>query len=204
MSELPNVLGTMLADLATRITNTALNSDPELAGRLGALDGNTIEFNCITPDPMPNQIWHFLIDAEQLLLRHGPADAPQAIVAGTALDLGRAIFNGDMSGTQIEGDEVLLEQLQRILGGFRPDFAQPLQRLFGTGASQTILGTAEMGLNGLRSAVEGLGQTITGQATANTVDQKQLDTILTSIDELRLKVDRLSAELAQSRKSEHE
>ena len=78
-----------------------------------------------------------------------------------------------MNNTQIEGDDVLLEQLQRIFSSFRPDFAQPLQRLFGAGTSQTILGTAEMGLNGLRSAVEGLGQTITGQAAGNAVDQKQ-------------------------------
>ena len=198
MSELPNVFGTMLVDLATRISNSALNSDPVLQGRLARLAGNTVELNCLSPGVLPTQIWHFLITEQEIVLRHGPADAPNVIVTGTAMDLAGWAFStpgGTQASVTIEGDEVLLAQLQEIFKEFRPDFAEPLQRVFGPDASASLLGAAEMGLGGVRSAIEGLGKAISGQAAETRVDPAQLDAILRTVDELRLKVDRLSAQL---------
>ena len=206
MSDIPNVFGTMLADLATRISNRALSSDPVLQGRLASLSGNVVELNCLTPGVLPTQIWHFVISEQQLFLRHGPADQPNVIVTGTALALGGWVFNNaqlDGSGIQIEGDEVLLTQLQEIFKQFRPDFAQPFESLFGANASQSLLGAAEMGLSGVRSAIEGLGKAVSGHAAGHQVDPTQLDAILRTVDELRLKVDRLSAQMdAQTAKSD--
>lgn len=203
MSDLPNVFGTMLADLATRVSNSAVNADPVLQGRLTQLSGNCVEFNCLAPGNLPTQIWHLMINDQQLFLRHGPADAPQVIVTGTAMELASWIFNNGGAAVQIEGDEVLLVTLQEIFKDFRPDFAEPLQRLFGRDAAQSMLGAAELGLGGFRSAIEGFGKAMSGQAAATNVSGEQLDSILRTVDELRLKVDRLSAQLdAQSAASD--
>ena len=195
MIEPPNALATMLADLATRVSNTALNADPALQGRLTKLHGNVVEFNCLTPAIMPTQVWHFTIVDDNLLFRHGPADRPHVVVTGQAPDLANWVFNGRGSQIQIDGDEVLLAQLQEIFTQFSPDFAEPLQKIIGPGAAQSLLSTAELGLSGIRSAIEGFGHAISGTAASNTVSEPQLEGVLKSIDELRLKVDQLSAQV---------
>ena len=198
MTDFTAVLGTMLADLATQVTNKAVNSDPQLQSQLKALAGNTIEINCTTPSFMPVQIWHMVIVDDALNLHHGPADAPQVVVTGSAVDLATWMFPAATTGrVQIDGDETLLQELVEILRGFKPAVASPLEQFFGAQATSSLLGTAELGLNGLRSMIQGIGQNIQGQAMGNFVQQGQLDTILQNIDDLRLEVDRLAARVGK-------
>ncbi len=194
MANLGHTLGDMLADVATKATNRALHTDPQLRARLQALTGNTVEINCT----MPPLDWHLTVIDGGLQLAQGRAHSPQVIVQGSAVDLAAWIFPGQAAGRiNIEGDETLLLEVVDILRGFQPDIQDPLGEFLGPQLAQTILGTAELGLQGLRSMLEGVGKAAQGSGPGR-VQQEQLNTVLDGIDELRLRVDRLAAQVNES------
>ncbi len=195
MTNLANVFGDMLADVATRATNQALQTDPQLRARLQQLDGNTIEINCT----MPPMAWHLTVLDGGLHLGSGPALQPQVIMQGSAADLAAWLFPGNQGGrVEINGDETLLLEVAGILRDFQPDIQDPLGQLLGPQMASTLLGTAEMGLKGLRSLIEGVGRGSPNTGGSGPVQQEQLDTVLHGIDELRLRVDRLAAQVKET------
>lgn len=198
MDDLTPALGRFLADIATRTTKQALHADPGLLARLRLLEGRCIEIQCTTPATT----WHLKINDGGIETVHGPATAPQVIVSGTALDLLGWLTAAKTTGrVTITGDDTLLLEVLNILRDFDPDLASPMSALLGTELSNTLLGTAEMGLQGLQSLFEGVGQSIRDQASSNFVQQPQLNALLTGIDSLRLRVDRLAAKVKQYEQS---
>jgi len=223
MTDLASVLGDLLADVATRVSNQALNIDPQLRARLQSLSGNTIEINCT----MPPVIWHLTIVGGSLQLNQGPAQTPQVIVQGSAMQLASRLFpgteNAQDSHLSIQGDETLLLELVAILRDFEPDLQDPLGQLLGPQLATSVLGTAEMGLKGIRSMIEGVGRSFMsdmpdmpgkpgaanqpGQSSgsqARSAQQAQLDSVLNGIDELRLQVDRLAARVSAQENQQSE
>ena len=81
------------------------------------------------------------------------------------------------------------------------DFAASLGKVVGADVTATLLGTAEMGLKGLQSLIEGVGSSVQKTASDSFVAQDELDSLLTGIDELRLRVDRLAAKVSQRERS---
>ncbi len=192
MNDLISAFGDLLADIATHTSNRALETDPKLRERLEELEGNTVEINC----QLPPVTWHFLVTNGALTLRYGAAEAPQVIVSGNAADLGTWVITGEApGGVDIEGDETLLEELQRIFREFEPDIEDPLSQFVGPQVASTLLGTAEIGLKGLKSLVEGIGSATRGPDKSEFVSKDQLETVLSGIDDLRLRVDRLAAKV---------
>ena len=201
MDDLTPVLGKFLADIATRATNQALHADPGLLGRLQALQGRCIEIQCT----VPAAIWHLNINNGGIDTVHGAADAPQVIVRGAVLDLAGWLMPGKSPGhVTITGDDTLLIEVLDILQDFDPDLASPLTQLFGAELTDTLLGTAEMGLKGLQSLIAGVGQSVRDKTTENFVQQNQLNTLLTGVDKLRLRVDRLAAKVTQHEQSKRQ
>ncbi len=192
MSETLPPIAQLFANVVTQVSRAALDSDPSLRARLQALEGQCVEVQCTTP-PVT---WHILIEGGEAATRPGPAPAPQVVVRGHALALAAALTPGD-AGTQLEisGDNTLLTDLLHILRSFQPDLAGPMSRLLGADTAANLLGSAELGLQGLQSLFQGLGQTVSDQAAANFVSSGQLDSLLTGIDQLRLRVDRLAAKV---------
>lgn len=194
MNDLVSAFGELLADIATRTSSQALNTDPRLRARLEELEGNSVEVNC----QLPPVTWHFLITNGGLTLKYGPAEAPQVVISGNAADLSAWMVTGEAPGrVDIDGDESLLLELQEIFKQFEPDIEDPLGQFVGPQVASTLLGTAELGLKGLRSLVEGIGGAARNQQ-ADYVSKEQLDNVLSGIDELRLRVDRLAERVNQA------
>jgi ubiquinone biosynthesis protein UbiJ len=198
MDDLTPALGKFLADIASKTTNQALYADPGLLARLGVLQGRCIEIQCTAP----TTTWHLNIAERGIETVHGPAEAPAVIVRGAAIDLARWLAPGKANGhVTITGDDTLLLEVLEILRDFDPDLASPLSKLLGPELSDTLLGTAEMGLKGLQSLFAGVGQSVKDQAAGNFVQQTELNSLLTGIDKLRLRVDRLAAKVRRHEQS---
>ena len=93
----------------------------------------------------------------------------------------------------IEGDASVLMKLEALLSNYDPEFDQGLAQVLGNDGAHRLLAGVELGLSGIKSAVSGLGSAIKDQQ--HFVQQNQLDDLLSGIDELRLRVDRLAANI---------
>ena len=195
MNQPADIFGAALADIATSISRQALQADPQLLARLAGLQGNTVELQCT----LPPATWHLIIEPEGMSARSGPAQAPHAVVRGTLMSLiGWLLPGGNTGSLEISGDNTLLLELADMLKGFRPDLALPLHKLLGEELADTLVGSAEAGLDALQSLLSGAGRSMQTQAGKQFVQQPQLDAFLDGVDALRLRVDRLDARLREA------
>ena len=185
----------VFAELATRASAQAAESDPRLRARLQALDGQCLELQCTAPP----STWHVIVKDGTLVTQPGAAPAPQVIVRGHAMAMAAWIAPGSPAPGQLEisGDNTLATELVEILRDFQPDLVEPMSRILGPDAAATLLGTAELGLKSMQSLLSGVGQSMSDTAAANFVRSPQLDNLLTGIDRLRLRVDRLAAKVTE-------
>ncbi len=184
-----DAIGALLADIANAVSQQALATDPVLRSRLETLEGSTIEIQCVTPPAT----WALHVTGGSLRLASGAAAAPRAVVRGTALALGSWLLPGPSDDVEIDGDALLLASLREILRDFAPDLATPLANALGSDTAATLLGTAELGLKSLQSALTGMRESLTTRSSAVFVQRPEFDELLDGIDTLRLRVDRLAA-----------
>ena len=189
-------IGRGFSDLATEVSRRALSTDPSLRDKLRELDGHCVEVRCLQP-PLA---WHLEVTDGTLTFKHGSAEAPHASVAGRAQALAAWLLPGGATADlRIDGDPVIVERLTSVLTEFKPDLVAPLSQVLGPQGASTILGAAEAGLAGIRALMEGVGRTSRNRG-GDYVSQAQLDSVLHGIDELRLRMDRLAAELEAERR----
>lgn len=200
MSDLGSTLGQILAGLTSQVTTRALSTDPSLQARLHGLDGRVLEIQCT----LPASNWHLIVADGGIQTLAGQAPSPNVIVRGSAIELGSWLQPGHPQGQlEITGDNTLLLELTDIFKGFEPDLATPLSQVIGQDAAATLLGTAEVGLLGIRSLFSSVGQAMQDQAVNRFVQSDQLDSLLSGIDKLRLRVDRLAARITQQELNRH-
>jgi ubiquinone biosynthesis protein UbiJ len=185
---LANVLGRLSAEASRQM----LRLDPETQARLKPLCGRVIEFQATEPA----LTWHLTIEESGIAVKPGAHTAPHAIVRGRAKDLTTWLLGGPASSIVIDGDSAMLAEFAMICRDYVPDFATPLNALVGSEIAETLVGTAEMGLRGLASALEGIAQSMQDRAHESFVAQPQFEDFLTRVDDLRLRVDRLAAEVS--------
>jgi ubiquinone biosynthesis accessory factor UbiJ len=198
-------LGAVLADALAELANRSLALDPASRARLSALEGRQIQLTTELPPPLGRQDQTLTVEGGRLRLLSRPADRPNVIVRGSPVDLAGWLLrneNAPESRLEIEGDSTVLAELRAVLVAFRPDLGAPLRRVFGDEFAQTALGTAELALASLRSALEGAGQTVRDGAARAFVDRVQTDAFLDELDDLSLRVDRLSARV-QAQEQRH-
>lgn len=184
-----DAIGRTLADLANAVGERALASDPALLGRLQAIAGKCIEIQCTAP-PMQ---WNLVVAEKGLQVAAGASDAPDAVIKGNALQLTGWLLPGTPMHVEVDGDVLLLTELRDMLSTFSPDLSEPLSRMVGEDSAATLLGTAELGLKSLQSALSGLRDNLSSSAWDMFVQQREFDSLLGGIDALRLRVDRLAA-----------
>jgi ubiquinone biosynthesis protein UbiJ len=187
-----------LADMATSVSNKALNTDPELQQRLKALDGRIVEIECTAPFV----IGHLKVVDGQMLFTSGAAEQPHVRVKGSAPNLLKWLTQREPEDLIIDGDHNILLEFLNIAQSFDPDVENTLTAILGHNLASRAVGTAELGLRGLQSIVQGIGDSIQNSSIPNNtssqfVKKDEFDTLLDGIDELRLRVDRLSANLRQ-------
>jgi len=191
-------LGQVLADMASKVSSQALSSDPNLRARLLALDGRTVEIQCTTP----NLSWQVhILDGGVHTTTTGTQSA-HVIVRGGIGELVSWLRPGKPGRhLEVTGDDTLLLELTDIFKNFRPDIEDPLSNFIGREAAANIIGTAEMGLQGLRRLFDNFSESAQHQAAGRFVNNTQFDEILSGVDKLRLRVDRLAAKIAAKEQS---
>ena len=183
----------LLADMATSISNKALNADPDLKEKLASLDGRVIEIVCTAPATTG----HLSVVGGRLLFSSGPAELPHVRVKGTATNLIKWLTQMQADDLIIDGDHNVLLEFLNVAQAFEPDVEHTLSEILGPDLASRAAGAAELGLRGLHSVVQGVGHTLAENSSAQFVRRDEFDTLLDGIDELRLHVDRLSASLKQ-------
>ena len=181
----------LIAEWASLISRRAIDADPELRQRLESLEARSIELNLTSPPTC----WHLVFESGALAFKPGAAPNPNVIVSGAAFDLANWLFRQDTSGVRIEGDDTTLLETVAALRSYNPEIQDALTQVFGTEFSQRVVGGAEAGLRGVKSILQAVGSGLEQQAAEKFVNRDSLDDFLTDIDELRLRVDRLAANI---------
>jgi ubiquinone biosynthesis protein UbiJ len=187
----------VLADVLADLTNTSLALDPASRARLAALEGRRVQINT-TLGPLGQRVFSLTVSAGRLRFYTHPVDAPHVIVQGDPPTLLAWLIGAEEPARRlvIEGDTTVLGELNGVLRSFRPDLGKPLTRVVGADAARTALGTAELVLAGLRSALQGAGHGLRDGAAQTFVDRPRMERLLDDLDDLRLRVDRLGARVA--------
>ena len=181
----------VFADLLADLANRGLDLDPTSRARLSALEGRSVLIAVELPLATRELFVTVVQGRLRLLTRAG--EAPNASVRGRPPALLAWLAGSASPGVEIEGDTTLLGELAGVLRNYRPDLERPLAGIVGGDAARTAIGTVELALSGLRSALEGAGHTARAGAARAFVDRGQLDRLLDELDDLQLRVDRLGA-----------
>ncbi|MEQ8857064.1 MAG: SCP2 sterol-binding domain-containing protein [Pseudomonadales bacterium] len=185
----------VLADVLADLANRSLDLDPASRARLAALEGNRIQLS-MDLGPLGQRDLTLTVISGQLRAFARAAQSPHVILRGNPAALAAWLLGADTDsagGLSIDGDTTVLAEFSALLRGFRPDVAGPLERVIGAEGARTLLGTAELALAGLRSALEGAGRSVREGAAQTFVDRAQASRFLDDLDDLRLRVDRLAA-----------
>jgi ubiquinone biosynthesis protein UbiJ len=199
-----NTFETLLTDALAELANASLNLDPSSAARLSKLDGRSIRIIAEFPPPLSAR--HFTLRIESARMRLYPYEIadPNVIIEGPVPELARWLQTGESAAAgrpqgrpqgrlRIDGDTTVLQEVSDLFSGFAPDLSAPLSGFIGAGAADNLLGMGELAIAGLRSALEGIGGSLRQSASERFVSRPQLDQLLDSIDDMRLRVDRLAA-----------
>ena len=196
-----NLIGTFeaaLSALINPIVQRAINGDPELVARLSRLEGRAVQIVCNEP----STTWHIEINGatseQPLAFRPGDAQSPSVIVSGSLPELAKLMFGADAANVTIDGDQTTLIELTEILESYNPEVAATLSSVLGPALANQVLATAEAGLKGVQSIAQGIGGALRDQAQTNFVSEDNMQDLLSGIDELRLRVDRLAARVREA------
>ena len=183
----------LLAKIATLITNKALYTDPEIAEKLSRLEGRVMEIDCSEP----TMIGYIHVEDQKMRFVSGTAEAPHVVIKGSAANILRWLRETETEDLIIDGDHNTLLSFLDLAQSFDPDIEHTLTELLGPSVAGRAAGTAELGLRGLHSLIQGVGQSLKGKAAETFVEKDEFDSLLGGLDELRLRVDRLSANLRE-------
>ncbi len=196
-------LDDLLVGLLSNLGNAGLALDPLAKARLDTLDGTRVRFEIVLPAGEPAAEKNLTLHIAEGRLEFTPADnaqpdsQPHAIVRGSIPSvLAWLTGTGAVSDTlTFEGDEAILAELAGILTNYEPDLADPLTSLLGNDAAENLIGAAEMAFAAFRSVVESASSAAQRSAGRSFVSAPKLDTLLTGLDALQLRTDRLAAKV---------
>jgi ubiquinone biosynthesis protein UbiJ len=185
----------VLTRWAEALANGAADLDPLTRARLDKLGGRSVAIE-VSP---PGEAATLFFDDHAVRFEPGIAAAPSAIVRGSPAALATAFFSTTLprTGLTIEGDELVLTELRSIARNFHPDSPRPLDELVGSQAAQTITSLLELGFAAAAALVRNVGEEgerlVRAGARQRYLGARDFDAMLTSIQALRLRVDRLNA-----------
>lgn len=188
----------LLARILGDMSNAALALDPLSRARLAPLSGRCARFDVVPPGGGAPRPLTIVVTDTGLECRAGTEPAPHVILTGALPDLVRRLTGARGDGTvSIEGDEAVLTELAALFTHLQPDLAAPLGNVIGQPLADDLLGLAEAGFAFLRSAAE----SVTTAARRDTVDafvnRDGFERLITRLEALRLRVDRLEARTRQ-------
>ncbi|HEY5646409.1 MAG TPA: SCP2 sterol-binding domain-containing protein [Pseudomonadales bacterium] len=183
----------LLARLLEDLCNAALRLDPLSSARLVPLAGRCLRFDILPPGGGAARQLTVRVHEQGIACAAGAGQTPHVILTGTLPDISRRLGGSTGGSLSIEGDEAVLADLAAIFTGLQPDLAAPLGNLIGRELADDLVGLAEAGVAFLRSAAESVTSTVRRDAASAFVNREGFDALLTRLDNLRLRVDRLDA-----------
>ena len=181
------------AELLATLSNAVLKLDPLSQPRLKELEGNLVRLDVTLPGRTEPE--RLLLEFEKASVRLQPCDecAAHAIVAGNIPDLLQWFIGGTSRGLRFDGDTLLLEKLSGLMNGYEPDFAPPLARMIGEDAATALVGAVEAAGAAARSMLQTINGAAEQTARQHYASPDELSRATRTLEELALKVDRLSA-----------
>jgi ubiquinone biosynthesis protein UbiJ len=188
-----------LSEALAALANASLNLDPASRARLSALEGRRVRIVAELPPPLTAPPFTLEVRDARLEVHLQELNPPNVIVRGSLPDLAQWLLTGATGargGLHIDGDTTVLLELAAVLRGFAPDPAGPLGRLVGPETAATLVGAGEMALAGLRSAAAAVSGSLRQGAADRFVNRQQMDRFLDTLDDMKLRVDRLGARVS--------
>jgi ubiquinone biosynthesis protein UbiJ len=185
----------VLTKWAEALANGAADLDPLTRTRLDNLSGRSI---AIDMKPLGEAVT-LSFDNRAIRFEPGIGAAPSVIVRGSPAALTAAFFSSaaPRGGMTIEGDELILTELRSIVRSFHPESVPPLDELVGPQAAETITSLLELSFAAASALVRNVGEEggrlIRAGARQRYLGADDFETLLSSIQALRLRVDRLNA-----------
>lgn len=199
---IPNPLLSLLGRLLQAALNRALALDPDTRSQLRRLDGRalSVEFRN-TPLAL-----RLAVNGEALEV--GPAfagDSALRVAATPGSLVAMLLRQGDDAvlapgKVEIAGDAELARRLEKIAGGYRPDFEEAFTRVFGDVLGVKIAQGFAAGLRYARERGEALvrdGADYLREESRDLVAPGEMDEFLDDVDALRERSERLEARVAR-------
>ena len=188
------IIDEALAAFASNIARAGLSMDQGTREHLRALEGRLIRI----VSEQPTLSFYLLVEDGRLTCLSTSDKTPHVMVSGSGLALARWLSAPHRTeGIRIEGDEGVLLEVSSALSNFSPDLLSPLTRVLGPDTTQTLLGGAELAVSAFRSAAEGVGLALEQTAANRFITRADTNALLDSLDELRLRIDRLASRIKE-------
>lgn len=191
-----------LVDLLFRtletIANGASRLDPLTHARLQRLSGRRV---AIQVEPSGESAT-LTFDSGIVQLEAGIMETPNVLLRGSPAALAGALLGGNRGNdaVAIDGDEVLLGELEGILRDYRPDSLPPLDSLVGRPVADSLATLFEVGAATLTALGRNAGdegrRLVRSGVRQRLLTRPDYDVLLGSLAELRVRLDRANARAA--------
>jgi len=186
-----------LARAFSAALNRVIALDPEHLKLLGTLNGQVLEVHLLGP-----ALSFFLIGTPDALKLAAITDqAPSATLKATPATLAALLLNGGASTPgklDISGDAMAARAFEQFMGALKPDWDEPLARLFGDVAGTQIAGGARALFGFLRERAEGFRRDSVNylkNESRDLVSTPEFEAFAEAVEDLRDDLDRLEARL---------
>lgn len=196
----PTLLAAATA-IAERLANDALALDPASQAKLQAIQGTVIEVR----SPQIN-LSVFLVVNEQKLSVQSHADTPDVCISGSPLSLARLALDNDKQAllrsalVTVDGNTEKAETFQSILHELNIDWEAGLAEVVGDVPAHLLGQRLRNAIKWGRQTNEKLGQDLTDyiqEESQSLPNRFEADSHAEQLDDLRLRLDRLQARIAQ-------
>lgn len=191
-----------LVDLLFRtletIANGASRLDPLTHARLQRLSGRRV---AIQVEPS-GETATLSFDGGVVQLEAGMVETPNVVLRGSTAALAGTLLRGQRNddAVVIDGDEVLLTELEGILRDYRPDILPPLDSLVGQRVADSLATLFEVGAAALSTLGRNAGdegrRLVKSGVRQRLLTRPDYDVLLGSLAELRVRLDRANARAA--------
>ncbi len=191
-----NPAASAFSQLLEQLSNSALALDTASKTKLAAMDGRCVQINA------QGSIYSLLINEERIRIYHSDSFPWDVRIEGSISDLSQMLLNiGSPSSIQIDGDEVLLEELRCVFSNLKPDIETPLARVLGEQPAQAISAFLQVSAAASRviaNTIRDAGTSrMSAHASENFLQRTTYEQFLDSLYKLKLRVDRVDAQITQ-------
>jgi len=190
-----NPAASAFSQLLEQLSNSVLALDIASRIKLAGIEGRCVQIKA------QGAVYSLLIQDERIRIYHSDNFAWDVRIEGSITDLAQMLLNvGSPSNVQIDGDELLLEELRAIFRNLKPDIETPIARLLGEQPAQTLSALFQMGLGASRMFANSIRDAGVSKASShaeeNYLQRDEFEPFVDALYKLKLRIDRVAALIA--------